>query len=61
MTTIEYRDNGCGYELDKIESNSLGLKLVSLLMKQLSASFEDLTTLDGVHYRFSFSEASNHG
>lgn len=51
-TIIEYSDNGCGYSIEKTNNSSLGLRLVKLLMQQLKASFEDLTTEEGVHYKF---------
>lgn len=51
-TVIEYSDNGCGYSPKQENNRTLGLRLVELLMKQLKATFEDLTTSKGVHYKF---------
>ncbi len=51
-TIIEYSDNGRGYSVDEMGNSTLGLRLVKLLMQQLKATFEDLTTANGVHYKF---------
>jgi two-component sensor histidine kinase len=50
-TIIEYRDNGCGYTPNKNSYNTLGLRLTTLLTKQLNGSFDDLTSPKGVFYR----------
>ncbi len=56
-TIIEYSDNGCGYSQGEESNTTLGLRLVKLLMQQLKAKFEDLTTEKGVSYRFTIPKA----
>lgn len=50
-TIIEYRDNGCGYEKNNNTYSTLGLRLTTLLTKQLNGSFDDLSNHRGVFYR----------
>ena len=50
---LKITDNGIGYDHENNKTNTLGLKLVKILTKQLNGDLE-ITNLDGVGYQLKF-------
>lgn len=53
LIEISIKDNGPGFDQNKIKAESLGLKLIKIMCTQLNADYE-LTSQNGVEHKFKF-------